>query len=1081
LQLWDGSSWVGVPAARQRTVLAVLLAEGGRSVSTDRLVEELWGGSPPRRATETVQVYVGRLRRLVGSAVIVAGRGSGYRLVVDDDGGGVDAGVFERLAVDARKAMAADRPETAVDLFTQALALWRGPALADVPTGPVVAALAARLDQARLGAVEDLIGVRLGLGQHAAVVDDLGWLVAQHPLRERLHAHYMLALYRCGRRADALAAYQDARRVVVEELGLEPGPELRGIEQAILADEQAATTSVGLDSPVPAQLPPASAYFTGRAAQFKQLDAMLDRLADGDPVLVVSAIAGSAGVGKTELAVHWGHRVRDRFPDGQLYVNLRGYAAAAPLRPIEALAGLLASLGVPARDVPVDQEQAVAMYRSLLAGKRMLVLLDNARRPDQVRPLLPGTAGCLVLVTSRDQMGGLVARDGAARLDLGMLSADEAQTLLALLLGPERLAAQPESAQELARLCGYLPLAIRIAAANLQAHPGRTMAGHVAALRNGDRLTALEVQGDPQAGVRTAFDQSYESLPAEAARLFRLLGLVPGPDIATEAAAALGASSVESAADLLDRLAAAHLVVEHGSGRYTLHDLLRLYATEQAAVEDGPVGSDAALARLYRYYLHAASAAADLLYPEMLRLPAPTAQPAQVFAGSDEASHWLDTERANLVAAVTTAAGHGQHKAAWRLADVLRGYLYICAHLVDWQTVAAAGLAAAQADGDPGAQAAAHLSVGMLHWVQGNPQEAVDILTAAHAEAGRARWREGEAVTLGNLGSIHSERGQLAQAAQYDSQALAIFQQVGWRPGQASKLCTLGIAQVLMGRLEPAVGHLTQAVALLQAAGSHSMAANALANLGVAYRKLGRLADARATLDQAIALTQQTGNRVVGPYARAALAAVERDRGRLTDARRLADAAVAQAGANGDPRVRAEALAVLASIVDHLGEHQTAIDLYRQAVEQASRTGPRSAELDALIGLATAQRHTGQLAEAALHATEALRIARRDGYRVHEADALTASAAIHLGQVELDEALAQLDLARSVNAETGNRLSQARSLLLSAHVLHRLGRHEHAHDHRHEAMALFAQAGASVDPHERALLQHREDRPDPAR
>jgi DNA-binding SARP family transcriptional activator len=609
----DGASWSAIRATQQRLVAAVLLLEAGRAVPVERLVDELWGERPPPTADATVRGYVMRLRRLLGGGPgsPLVTRGRGYELVVED--GDVDARVFSGLVASARHALANDRPETAAAELSQGLALWRGPALADVPASPAVTAEAERLEQLRLAALEDWLGVQLALGRHAEVVDEAQRLVAEHPLRERLWARLMLAQYRCGRRAQALDAYQRARRELVDELGLEPGPELRALQRAVLTGQaellvpahRGAAAVAAQARVVPAQLPADAAAFSGRQAELAQLDSHWSGQGERrSPAVVV--IAGTAGVGKTALAVHWAHRVRDRFPDGQLYVDLRGWAAGAPLRPIDALAGFLPALGVPAAEVPDQVEQAAALYRSLLAGRRMLVVLDNTRSPGQVRPLLPASPGCAVVLTSRDQLRGLIARDGAVRLDLDVLAPREARRLLTRLLGAERVDAEPEAEAELVRLCGYLPLALRIAAANLSGRPRTTVAAYAAELAGGDRLRALEAGEDTDAAVRVAFDRSYAALPAAARRLFRLLGLVPGAGIGPPAAAALAATDAAAAAALLDRLASAHLAGERAPNRYVLHGLLRRYAADRASAEDSPAEREAALGRLLDHYLHGA-------------------------------------------------------------------------------------------------------------------------------------------------------------------------------------------------------------------------------------------------------------------------------------------------------------------------------------------------------------------------------------------------------------------------------------------------------------------------------------------
>jgi DNA-binding SARP family transcriptional activator len=592
LRVRVGDNWSAIRAAQQRIVLAVLLVEAGRVVGSDQLVHEIWGEKPPNAALVTVQGYVRRLRQRLGhgrSGPLLT-RGHGYELVVGD--GEVDATVFDDL-VD-RGLGCRGMPARAATELTEALALWHGPALADVPASPTVTAEAVRLAQRRLTTEEERLDALLALGRPADVVAELRALVPRHPLRERLRGQQVLALHRCGRPAEALAAYDEARRELVAELGMEPGPELRKLRERIVAN---GTTPDSQPPARPAQLPADVAHFTCRHAQLARLDALLP--GDG---LVICAIAGTAGVGKTALAVHWAHRMRTRFPDGQLYVNMRGYGPGRPVRSIDALAHCLSALGVPPERLPRDVDAATGLFRTLLTGRRVLVLIDNASHPDQVRPLLPGTRDCLVLVTSRDQLRGLVARDGAVRLDLDMLGRDEASRLLVSLIGATPDQARPELITELAGLCGGLPLALRIVAANRTAHPRRPLADLVAELATGDRLAALAVAGDPRAAVRAVFDQSYVRLPTALRRLFRLQSLAPGADLTVPDAAALAGITPAEAAEQLDALAAAYLVKRRPPGRYAMHDLVRRYAAELAGKHDAEPDRRAALARLYDHW-----------------------------------------------------------------------------------------------------------------------------------------------------------------------------------------------------------------------------------------------------------------------------------------------------------------------------------------------------------------------------------------------------------------------------------------------------------------------------------------------
>ena len=621
-----GGVVVPVQKGKQRALLAALLLNAGRAVSLDELAEALWGPDPPPSARVTIQNYVMRLRKALGDTGTsrIGTLPSGY--AIQADASELDVARFEDLLCAARAAARERRWRDAADQARSAVSLWRGDPLADVGSELLADREVPRLAEMRLQALETRIDADLHLGCHADVITELRRLVARDPLRERLHAQLMLALYRDGRQAEALAAYQRARQVLVEELGAEPGTGLRDMHQQVLTGDPALAFVPPVPGPasassaappaarpapagLPRELPAAVPHFTGRAGALAVLTELLDR-PEFSATVVISAINGTAGVGKTALAVHWAHQVSQRFPDGQLYVNLRGYdPSGAPLLSADAVRGFLDALGVPAAQIPAAPQAQAGLYRSLLSGRRMLILLDNARDVAQVRPLLPGSAGCLVLVTSRSQLTGLVAADGARVLTVDVLTDAEALALLGRRLGPERVAAEPAAAAELIMLCARLPLALNIAAARAAARPKHSLAAVAAALRGErGRLDAFDT-GDHASSARTVFSWSYRSLSQPAARMFRLLGLHPGPDITEAAAASLAGVAAEAAHRSLAELTAAHLVTEQVPGRFSFHDLLRAYAAEQLGSSDSPPERHAALGRMLDYYLHTAQAA----------------------------------------------------------------------------------------------------------------------------------------------------------------------------------------------------------------------------------------------------------------------------------------------------------------------------------------------------------------------------------------------------------------------------------------------------------------------------------------
>ena len=1052
---------------QQRALLAVLLLNAGRVVSTDRLVESLWGDEPPSSARSLLQGCVAGLRRAFRDAARqpLVTRAPGYRLEVGPDE--LDLDTFERLVA------AAGRPEITrercAELLGEALALWRGPVL-DGLALEACQAQVARLEERRLVVLEQRIDAELRLGRHAGVVGELESLVRAHPLRERLWAQLMLAQYGADRQADALASYQRLRRTLVEQLGVEPSATLRQLQAAILAGAEPAGLSpvdgeaarpVAAEVPphraVPAQLPPAVAAFTGRDEQLKQLDALLPA---GDRTGTIGVVSGTAGVGKTALAVHWAHRVRDWFADGQLYVNLQGYAPAPPVRPIEALAGFLQALGTPAEAVPVEPERAAALYRTLLADKRMLVVLDNAHSAEQVRPLLPGSPGCVVLVTSRDRLAGMVARDGARPCTLDVLGPDEALTLLERVLGAERVQAEPRESAELVDRCARLPLALRIAAANLAFDPRRRIADQVADLVAGDRLSALEIEGDEESAVRVAFDLSYEALEEPARLVFRRLGLVPGPDVTAPAAAALVGGTAGGARRTLDRLTGAHLVYRNGD-RYALHDLLRLYARERAEREDRSPERDAATGRLHEWYLHTADAAARLLYPTALRLSLPdaTASPT-TFDDHAAALVWLDAEMPNLVAAVHRAADRGPRSHAWLLADTLRGYFMLRVLPVEWADVAETALAAAEAGDEPRAQVAAQLSLAGLHLRQSRFDDAIGHYRRALATNERAGWREGESAALGNLGTVYLSSGRLRAAADHFARALDVDRRIGWLGGQAVKLGNLGMVSKLLGRLDEAVGHLSEARALFQRLGSRHGEALAVSNLGAVLHLLGRYPEALEHLTRAEVLHREIGDRSTEADDRNALAQLHRDTGRLAEALDLAESALTRAVEVGERHYEADALNVIGSVHLRRGAPTHAEEHHRRALDLADRTDTRIPKVSALIGLADARRRLGDPAQAQRYAEHAATLSSTTDYRVLEGQARVAwaDALTDLGR---DAGAAdQARLALNVQRATGYRLGTAQALMALGRALARSDGAA-ASAHRAQADRILADIGAA--------------------
>lgn len=636
-----GDRQIVIPPARVRTLLAVLLARSGQVVSVPELVDAVWGDAPPAHPKPAVQNYIGRLRDFVGADVVET-RANGYLIST----GPTDLLAFRDLVTAA--AGAAD-PKTAAGLLERALDCWRGEPFADVDSESLRRHEVPRLIEERLAAIEQHHDALLVLGEHAGLIAALTGLVKDHPVRERFHGQLMTALARSGRKADALAVYDDISAALADELGIDPGPELRRIRQDVLTDAldsgRRPDERPGDDWITVAQLPLRTLGFVGRAAL---IDDALDAVADGRRILVVS---GAPGVGKTSLGIQVAYRLADSFPDGQWFARLRGST------PQDVLAALLRQSGVPGQAIPDGIEARSAALRSRLADRRVLLVLDDAADADQVRTMLPGSGESVVLVTSRSSLHGL-SLDGGYLIPLEVLPPDEAGSLLVQFLGAAAVSAEPAAASELIEFCGALPLALRIAAANLANRRGVPISAYVAELREGDRLSKLAISGDPRNAVRAAFDLSYAGLSAAEQRLFRLLGLVPGTDFTLPAAVALAGGGAE---DALEALVTANLVQRISVDRYHFHDLLRLYAADRAAGEP-----DNAVQGLFDWYLSTADAAVQFGLRHGVQLPRAAVE-RQPFADGVAGRAWIDSELDNIAAVALVSPEH-----SWQLADVLR-------------------------------------------------------------------------------------------------------------------------------------------------------------------------------------------------------------------------------------------------------------------------------------------------------------------------------------------------------------------------------------------------------------------------
>lgn len=831
-----------------RRLLAVLLCDANSPVSAEALAESLWESSPPASARKTLQLYVHRLRKKLGDPARIVHGPAGYRLVVRP--GECDADEMRQLVANAHATV---DPGRRAGVLRKALALWRGVPLAEFADVPAVLAVSEALTDRWLAVLAERVDVDLELGRHDDLVAELTEVVARHPLHERFRAQLMLALYRCGRQADALATYHQMREVLRDELGVDPSDALHTRYQEVLRADPALDLPVRPRRPRPAQLPAPPRDFSGRTEELGELD---DAVA-GAGLVTISAIAGAAGVGKTALALQWAHLRRADFPDGQLYADLRGAATAEPVDAAHALGEFLRALGVRAEHVPQDLDSAAALYRSLVADRRMLVLLDNAHNADQVRPLLPGTSTTVTLVTSRSRLAGLVAINGARRLLLTPLHPYESLELLMALLGGRRIAAEPDAAAAVAEACGHLPLALRIAAANLLDQPRRRLADFLDDLTR-NRLSALTVADDDQAAVRSVFALSYERLEPVARTVFRRLGLVPELDATPELAAALEGIDAGRGARLLEVLYDAHLLDSRTPGRYVFHDLIGLYANERAQTEEDRQSREEALDRLYAWYVGKLAAADRLLLP--YRPAVVEADPAAPFDTALEALAWLDDERSNLVALVHHAVSTGRHVEAWRIPFLLGGYFE---HRGTWSLGASLHRYAVDAVMKLDAThvevpVRVQFSISLVHL--GRVDEAVREQQRCLAIARESGNTQREAAIYNNLGWMYNELGDTVRAVASYEAALELFTAADDRGYLTITLQNLGDAKSLLGDFAGGVADLERSLAIAREDDLVGQQGDSLVSLGQVHARAGRHHDAVRYFRSALTPVEETDN-----------------------------------------------------------------------------------------------------------------------------------------------------------------------------------------------------------------------------
>ncbi|QXJ23364.1 tetratricopeptide repeat protein [Actinomadura graeca] len=984
----DGEE-IRVGAPKLRVVLAALLLRANREVSLGELTDAVWGAGVPAQPVPALRVFVMRLRRLFPVPDLIRTMPDGYRLEIDE--GALDLHRFGELASRGTALAGDGELERAGALLDEAMALWRAEPLADVPSDTLHME-AARLQELRLRTEHRRFEVKLRMGLHHDVIGRLRELTAANPLREDLWAQLMLALYRANRQAEAVSAYQAISAGLAAELGVAPGPPLRELYQSILVADPdltppGAAPAEGVAEPprTGSQLPPAIGNFVGRAAEIERIAALLD--GGGRVGVPVVTVSGPPGTGKTALAVRVAHQMRGSFPDGRLFVDLHAHSAVRRPSTQTVLARLLRALGHSADDIPVDEDEQVAAYRTALRGKRVLVTVDNAASAAEVRPLIPSEPGCAMLVTSRNELTALTARDGARRVRLDLLSGGESFALLTAILGTETTARQRAATERLAELCGRLPLALRIAASNLAGSHRPDIGAYIQRFLAGRRVRALAMDDDDHIAVGRAFDLSYLSLPPGARAMFRLLALFPGPDVAPEAMAVLAGGTPGEAATALEQLAAASLVQRLPGDRYQVHDLLSEYAADRVRAEHGEAYCDEARARLFDWYLEAVADAVVALYPEFITAIRATTEPAEGPAegppprfGRSRALHWLDAERANLVAVVEHCSEHGPRPMAWKLAEALAWHLGIGGHHTEYLAAARAGLHAARAEGNAAAETA---MIGCLVWEHrklGDLGTALEYVTGALAGGDPAD--PGRPLLMVWHGSVRLERGELERARQCFAEVAELAEADALPPFLFGAVpLGLGAAAMMAGDFGRALPLLEEALAAATQGQPTVQRVECLMVVGRCLLMMGRWKRAAEVLRTAAREAAGLETRYHRAECLAYLSVALTETGDRTEAFEVAQEALAQ---SQGLRTRCIAISVwnaVGAVYRHRGDYGEAMEAHERALAAAVQTTIHPYGMaESHLGLARTHYTAGRLDETHEEARLALATAQQFGF-----------------------------------------------------------------------------------------------------
>ncbi|MFF0285464.1 BTAD domain-containing putative transcriptional regulator [Streptomyces sp. NPDC005262] len=940
VRAWRGGEPLPSGSPQQRALLIALLLRDGRTATAAELIDAIWGEEPPSQALAAVRTYASRLRKVLDPDTLISNAG-GYAIRTRPDA--LDLTAAQGLAADAEKARAGGDRSRARALINEALALWDGEPLASVP-GPYAENQRTRLEEWRLQLTEARLDLDLDLGCHAEAVSELTALTAAHPLRERLRELLMIALYRSGRQAEALAVYADTRRLLADELGVDPRPELSQLQQRILqADEELAhPADEAVPAPAavrPAQLPATVPDFTGRASFVRELS---NRLATAEgSVMAVSALAGIGGVGKTTLAVHVAHQARPHFPDGQLYVDLQG-AGARAAEPETVLGAFLRALGTADSAIPDSLDERAALYRSTLDGRRILVLLDNAHDAAQIRPLLPGTAGCAALVTSRVRMVDLA---GAHLVDLDVMSPEEALQLFTRIVGEERVDSEREAALDVVAACGFLPLAIRIAASRLAAR--RTWTVSVLAAKLADERRRLDELQAGDLAVKATFELGYGQLEPAQARAFRLLGLADGPDISLAAAAALLNLEAHAAEDLLESLVDTSLLESAAPGRYRYHDLVRLYARACAERDEQPPEErELALSRLLDFYLATAAGVYALERPgdRLVAHLEPTQHAGLSFADRHSALDWLYAEAGNLLACVCQSSGPGTQR---RAVDLLYAALDLGesgANSKQYEAAAITIRKAVQACGDPRAEGRAVMSLANVHQLAGRFDHADREAQEAMRLAGTVHDPLPVCWASNVRGMIALYQNRHADGEAFLTQAIEAFRGDRNRPGEASALCNLSRIHLATGRTKSAITLAQSGIEIYESLGHTLRSANGRYALGLALTQSGKFSAATDELNEALAVFRDSRQRLWEGMTLFRLAEVDIAAGHPAQAARFAELALTVLRGIGGEWRRGNVLTVLGRALAGIGQTGRAQVCWREALTIYEELGSPEAE-----------------------------------------------------------------------------------------------------------------------------------------